>query len=297
MLQFILIFTAALSLSIAAAYYSIIGLVAIFAGAALPVAIMAGFMEYGKIVTAVWLHHNWGKKTFIKWYLSAAVVVLMIITSMGIFGFLSKAYLESAGEVKNNYVIVEQINRDIGLVDKEITRNEKVIEQLDSAIDRYIDMNYISKGLAEREKQEPQRKAIGDSISELRLKKNSLTEELSEAEKAIAEVEVEVGPVKYIAEIIYGTEAESNLDDAVRWVIMLLIFVFDPLAILLMIASQVSFQEWKYPTRVVTVTKDGTLDALDLSGAIEEPPKKTIKTMKERVQAKRERMANNKSQM
>lgn len=293
MLQFILIFTGALSLSVAAAYYSIIGLMAIFSGAAIPVAIMAGFMEYGKIVTAVWLHHNWGKKTFIKWYLALAVFVLMIITSMGIFGFLSKAYLESAGDVKNNYVIVEQINRDIGLIDKEIARNEKVISQLDSAIDRYFDMNYISKGLKEREKQESQRQIIGGAIAELRLKKNSLTEELSEAEKTIAEVEVEVGPVKYIAEVLYGKDADGNLDNAVRWVIMLLIFVFDPLAILLMIASQISFQEWKNPARVVTVTKEETLDALDLSGAIDEPPK----TMKERVQAKRERMADNKSQM
>ena len=105
----------ALSISGVAAYYSIIGLAKIFAAAYIPIIIMGGVLEVGKLVTAVWLHRHWTVAPFfLKTYLTFAVVVLMFITSMGIFGFLSSAHIEQTAEAEENVALVEQIDRKIG---------------------------------------------------------------------------------------------------------------------------------------------------------------------------------------
>ena len=389
----ILTLITALSISAVAIYYSVAGLVAIFAAAAVPIIIMGGTLEIGKLVTAVWLHRYWTKATWwLKTYLSIAVIILMVITSMGIFGFLSKAHIEQTsasnesvekisqieseisrykgiikrseekiesaenqGANKNN-TIQDQIDREQKRIDTAYTRiqplvaeQQKIIQQeierkekktlpylaqitsidadlatladllnrrdsesvrrLQSIVGTRVDGNYGSntakqvenyrEGLIAKresvlkivanleEKQSPVIKSANEEIKRLRdiaereiadsnkvinklrseigsvtpdnntelieenllkikdanLELDSLTEKKYELEAEYRKLEAEVGPIKYIAEFIYGGEADRDLlEEAVRWVIIILIIVFDPLAVLLLIASQYTFE-------------------------------------------------------
>jgi len=377
----VLVLITALTISGVAIYYSIAGLVAIFAAAALPIMIMGGALEIGKLVTAVWLHRYWRQAVWwLKTYLTVAVVVLMFITSMGIFGFLSKAHIEQTsagqesvaqvqrieGEIERQQDIIVRAEQKIqkletsniggdaniqAQIDAEQDRIDKAYERIQPAIDEqqkiidsqatlyinelakidadmatlqgYIDSGETAKAQqmigasadgifgkktadkigdwqeqkqAERieliEKIEqatnnPQAQAAAAEIKRLRTtaesqiaqsnelinrlrnqlgdtdKTESIDQEVDEqnlriknandqidtliAEKYTIEgeyrkLEAEVGPIKYIAEFVYGEDADKNmLEEAVRWVIIVIIFVFDPLAVLLLIASQYTF--------------------------------------------------------
>ena len=389
----ILTLITALSISAVAIYYSVAGLVAIFAAAAVPIIIMGGVLEVGKLVTAVWLHRYWTKATWwLKTYLSIAVVLLMIITSMGIFGFLSKAHIEQTSASTESIEQIARIEKDLGRLDGIIVRAEKKIEKaenagtnqndtiqdqidreqkrIDTAYDRIkplvaeqqeiiqqelirkdkklepylkqvesidadlatltnllnrrdresirrlqsivgtrVDGNYGSNTAAQvenyregliskrdsilaniralEEKESPLIIAAKDEIKRLRdiaekeiadsnklinklrqdigsivpdnntefiqseLAKiktanaeiDTLTEEKYALEAEYRKLEAEVGPIKYIAELIYGEDVDRDLlEEAVRWVIILIIFVFDPLAVLLLIASQYTLE-------------------------------------------------------
>lgn len=350
----------ALSISAVAIYYSILGLAAIFAGAAIPIMVMGSVLEVGKLVTASWLYQNW-KVTpiLIKSYLSIAVVVLMFITSMGIFGFLSKAHVEqtSLGTIGTEKLAtieekllrsenrIERWSLDIqrlskgedvrvdNLIDKELVELDKLYARIDSEkqalrdqADKDIELqnnrlvqaqerkeadiaaaqerfkgSFSKKGLDEAiakatanelavasaaqkiivqtqtklkedlagvdSKYTDQIKSIETIIQDYKGQANTKTgdidgkiialEDQIEAEQdkidtvnedkivlisKQAQLEVEVGPLKYIAEFVYGQEANQNLlEAAVRWVIIIIIFVFDPLAVLLLIAANMSF--------------------------------------------------------
>ena len=372
----------ALCISAVAIYYSVAGLVAIFAAAAIPIMIMGGVLEVGKLVTAVWLHRYWKQATWwLKSYLSIAVIVLMLITSMGIFGFLSKAHIEQTAQSTDNLARVEtmqsEIDRQLAIVaraenrirqlessevgadanvqaqiDKEQERIDGAYERIQPAIqeqnqiianvtalfqtelDRideelatlqgYIDAGEIRKAQgmvgtatdgaygpktaaaftawqdakrAERAEwldkiqqaaSSPTVVAAREEIARLRNKAEQqiadsnvlinrlrdqlgnsdnaedvqvaideqservrsasqeidrLTEEKIALESEYRKLEAEVGPIKYIAEFVYGDGADNNmLEEAVRWVIIIIIFVFDPLAVLLLIASQYTFE-------------------------------------------------------
>lgn len=348
---------AALSISGVAAYYSIIGLAKIFAASMLSVVIMGTVLEVGKIVTALWLHRNWSTTPkLLRTYLTGAVIILMLITSMGIFGFLSSAHIEQTAESKENLARISQIdsiidrNRNIisdaekeidrirnsgsnkneeinGQIERELKRIENVrsqynelvreqnniiesassnlnlleryiteqnIEGLQSLVGAKVDGNYGSRTANKvdefRKKEEERVSSIvstaRERITELRnteqkeisrsnglidrlrqsigtneiddtqltrierLRNNiisaeetidNLTEEKYTIEGEYRKLEAEVGPVKYIAEFVYGTTDTEVLEDAVRWVIIAIIFVFDPLAILLLIAAQMSY--------------------------------------------------------
>ena len=372
----------ALSISAVAIYYSVAGLVAIFAAAALPIMVMGGVLEVGKLVTAVWLHRYWKQATWwLKSYLSIAVIVLMLITSMGIFGFLSKAHIEQTAAGTDNLARVEtiqsEIDRNLGIIgraenrirelensetgadaniqsqiDREQERIDNAYVRIQPAIDEqnkiiadvsalfqqeldridtelatlqgYIDAGDIRKAQgmvgtatdgaygpktaaaftawqdakrAERNEwlqkiqqaaNSPTVKAARDEIARLRksaedqiaqsntlinrlrtqiggtqnaddVQKNideqneriktasnevdRLTDEKIQLESEYRKLEAEVGPIKYIAEFVYGESADKNmLEEAVRWVIIVIIFVFDPLAVLLLIASQYTFE-------------------------------------------------------
>jgi hypothetical protein len=375
----------ALSISAVAIYYSVAGLVAIFAAAALPIMIMGGVLEISKLVTAVWLHRYWKQATWwLKTYLSIAVVVLMLITSMGIFGFLSKAHIEqtsaSQESVARSEILQAEIDRNLGIVgraenrireleskgtgadaniqtqiDREQERIDKAFERIQPAIDEqnaiiagvtklfqdeldkidaeietlqgYIDNGEVKKAQqmigasadgifgrntaekigdwkAEKEAERTEwlqkiqnaansptvvaarneiqrlRKSAEDQVAQSQSLITRLQTQLAnsdnadEVQKSIDEqnervreasneierltdekiaidaeyrkLEAEVGPIKYIAEFIYGEQADKNmLEEAVRWVIIVIIFVFDPLAVLLLIASQYTF-EWRH---------------------------------------------------
>ena len=384
MLLGILTLITALSISAVAIYYSVAGLVAIFAAAAVPIMIMGGVLEISKLVTAVWLHRYWKQATWwLKSYLSVAVIVLMFITSMGIFGFLSKAHIEQTAQGTDNLARVEtmqnEIDRNLAIVGRAENRIrqlessevgadanvqaqiDKEQERIDSAytriqpaieeqnaiiasvtklfqdeldrIDEEINtlQGYIDAGETKKAQQmigasadgifgaktadkigewqdakraernewlqkiqsaanSPTVKAARDEIARLRANADKqvadsntlinrlrsqlgdtnnaeevqksideqnervrtasfeidrLTEEKIALESEYRKLEAEVGPIKYIAEFIYGEEADNNmLEEAVRWVIIIIIFVFDPLAVLLLIASQYTF-EWR----------------------------------------------------
>ena len=381
MLLGILTLITALSISAVAIYYSVAGLVAIFAAAAVPIMIMGGVLEVGKLVTAVWLHKHWKRATWwLRSYLAFAVFVLMLITSMGIFGFLSKAHIEqtSAGEesvaqieriddeitryitmvgraenkirelesstFNNDTQIQEQIDKEQARIDTAYDRIQPAIneqnaiianvtqlyqdelDKIDSelaTLQGYVDNNEIAKaqqmigasadgifgkktaekiGDWKKEKQaeraewlqkiqetanSPTVVAARDEIKRLRTvaedniaqsnqlinrlrsklgtddvnldelldeqfarvrtantEIETLTDQKFELESEYRKLEAEVGPIKYIAEFVYGEQADRNmLEEAVRWVIITIIFVFDPLAVLLLIASQYTF-EW-----------------------------------------------------
>ena len=379
MLLGILTLITALCISAVAIYYSVAGLVAIFAAAAIPIMIMGGVLEVGKLVTAVWLHKHWKQAAWwLRTYLASAVFILMLITSMGIFGFLSKAHIEqtSAGEESVAQIerIEDEIVRQIGIVgraenkvrelesstfnndtqiqeqiDKEQKRIDTAYDRVQPAIDEqniiianvtklfqaeldkidaeietlqgYVDNGEVKKAqqtigasadgvfgkktaekigdwkeakqteradwlvkiqdsansatvVAARKEITRLRSVADDNIAQsntlinrLRSKLGTddvnldelldeqfervrtanaeietLTDEKFELESEYRKLEAEVGPIKYIAEFVYGEEATNNmLEEAVRWVIIIIIFVFDPLAVLLLIASQYTF--------------------------------------------------------
>jgi hypothetical protein len=248
-------FTLVIAIAIAAvaAWYSIVGLMAIFAAAAIPIAIMGIVLEVGKLVTASWLYRNWRDTPFLlKSYLTTAVAVLMLITSMGIFGFLSKAHIDQNIGGNDASAKIERLNKKIATEQKIIERSEGLLETLDSALDRYIELGAISKGLAKREEQALERNAAQSAIQTSEAIIDKLEDEKAEYTREVRAFEVEVGPIKYIADLIYG-EGEGNLDEAVRAVILLLIFVFDPLAVLLLIAANQSLVREQRHKRIMGV--------------------------------------------
>src|SRR6056300_1338255 len=234
----ILTFLSAISISVIAAGYSIIGLATLFAGAVIPIIAMGTALEVGKLVAASWLYQNWRSDVprLLKAYLFTSIIVLIFITSMGIFGFLSKAHLDQVQPTTGNALNIQVIDKQINQQQVIIDRAEKTLNSLDAALDKYIDMEYVTRGLKERAKQKKERDTLQTSINNASDKIGELTEQKSVLQLEQDKIEAEVGPIKYIAELIYGDEAKDHFDEAVRWVIIVLIFVFDPLAVLLLIA-------------------------------------------------------------
>ena len=231
----------ALAISAVAAYYSIIGLIAIFSSAVIPIAVMGVVLETGKLVTAAWVYHHW-KRTpvLLKTYLISAVVVLMFITSMGIFGFLSKAHIEQTTVNSDNTLQIELIDSKIQRERDTIKRAENTLLQLDSALEKYVELGAVTKGLNARKEQEAERNELNTTIDESTDAIATLTQKKSELNADRIAIEAEVGPIKYISELIYGESTKGVLEDAVRGVILIIVFVFDPLAVLLLVAANQS---------------------------------------------------------
>ena len=253
----ILTLISALGISAVAAWYSIIGLSTLFSGAVTAIIIMGIALEVGKLVSASWLYRNWQIcNFFLRYYLLFAIMVLVLVTSMGIFGFLSKAHLDQVRPTsRNTEKIVAVDEKVIQLnvrVDREkikIARAENNLRQLDKAIDVYQGKNRISKSLKVRKKQSFERKEIStiidvseQEIIQINDRIEKLLDDKAGYKLSIIKTQTDVGPLRYVAELIYGEEeAEKHFDKAVRIVIMTLIFVFDPLAVLMLIAANISF--------------------------------------------------------
>ncbi len=234
----------ALGISAVAAFYSIVGLMAIFSASAWSIAVMGVVLEVGKLITASWLYQNWKKVPFLlKTYLTIAVVILMFITSMGIFGYLSKAHIDQGTGTTELYVKVERIDNRIESERKTIQRAETQLNALDTALDKYLELGAVTKGLNKRQEQEPERASLMSQVNEAQNRIDILLDTKSEYQLEINNFEVEVGPLKYISALIYGDEALDYLDTSVRGVILILVFVFDPLAVLLIIAANISITE------------------------------------------------------
>jgi len=242
----LLTFVTSLAIASVAAWYSIIGLTAIFSAAVIPIIIMGIVLEIGKLVAASWVYTYWKETAkLLRAYLVSAVVILMLITSMGIYGFLSKSHIDAGVGTNQTYVKVERLDSRIQSEQRVIDRAEKQLRTLDDALERYIELGAVSKGLKKREEQEPERKLLQSTITKSQNKIDTYLDEKSVYELEIKNFEVEVGPLKYIAALIYGDDAKSMLDETVRYVILLLIFVFDPLAVLLLIAANQSYRKEK----------------------------------------------------
>ena len=249
----ILTFLSAISISVIAAGYSIVGLATLFAGAVVPIIAMGSALEVGKLVAASWLYHNWNSDVprLLKGYLFGAIIVLIFITSLGIFGFLSKAHLDQVKPVSGNNIKIELLDKQINQQNLIIERAEKQINLLDKALEVYIDKEYVSRGLKERKKQEEERTLLTNTINEASDKIAELTNQKASLSLEQNKIEAEVGPIKYVAELIYGEQAQDNFDKAVRFVILILIFVFDPLAVLLLIAANISLRQWRKKRNLV----------------------------------------------
>ena len=243
----ILTFISAISISIIAAAYSIIGLATLFAGAVVPIIAMGSALEIGKLVAASWLYQNWQNDVpkLLKTYLFTAIIVLIFITSMGIFGFLSKAHLDQVKPTSSNTIKIKAIDNQIVRQQNTIDRSEKTLTQLDKSIEVFLDNDFASRGLKERQKQEEERKQLNIAIKNASDEIAKLSNEKANLQLAQDKIEAEVGPIKYVAELIYGDTAENHFDEAVRIVILVLIFVFDPLAVLLLIAANISLKQWR----------------------------------------------------
>ena len=243
----LLTFLSAISISIIAAGYSIIGLATLFAGAVIPIIAMGSALEVGKLVAASWLYNNWNSDVprLLKTYLFGAIIVLIFITSMGIFGFLSKAHLDQVKPTSSNNIKIELLDNQINQQQLIINRSQKTLDQLDKALEVYIEKEFVTRGLKERKKQEEERTELNNAINKASDKIAELTNQKANLNLEQDKIEAEVGPIKYVAELIYGENAQDNFDKSVRIVILILIFVFDPLAVLLLIAANISLRQWR----------------------------------------------------
>jgi len=245
-LAYLLLLTG-LTISAVAIYYSVVGLTAIFSAAAIPIIIMGSALEVGKLVCASWLKANWEKAPrFMKYYMTIAVIVLMLITSMGIFGFLSKAHNDQtlvSGDVGSKIAIYDE---KIKTAKENIEADRKQLKQMDEAVDQIMGRSTDEKGAdkanAVRKSQQKDRFALAKDIEAQQKLIASLNDEAAPIRAEVRKVEAEVGPIKYIAAFIYGTSPdESMLERAVTWIIILIVIVFDPLAVIMLLASQMTF--------------------------------------------------------
>lgn len=245
-LAFLTFFTG-LAISAVAIYYSVLGLTSIFSAAALPIMAMGTILELSKLVAAWWLKANWGRAPFLlRTYMLTSVVVLMLITSMGIFGFLSKAHSDQAVPTGDVAAKIQIIDEKIAIQQEYIKQARKDIDVLNTQIDRYNELGAVSRGVKVREQQKAERDTLLAQIDKAQTAITTLREEKAPIAASMRAIEAEVGPIKYIAALIYGENPDANLlEKAVIWVIITIVFVFDPLAVLLLLSSQLSWQWYK----------------------------------------------------
>jgi len=240
----LLTFVTSLAIAAVAAWYSIIGLTAIFAAAVIPIIIMGIVLEIGKLVAAAWVYNHWKETSILlRTYLVSAIVVLMLITSMGIYGFLSKSHIDAGINTGEISVKIERVDNRIASEQRQIDRAEKNILEMDTTLEKTEYGFFDDSRLEERKRQSVEREQLNNIITKSENNIDDLLDKKSEYELEVKNFEVEVGPIKYIAALIYGDEAKNYLDNTVRYVILLLIFVFDPLAVLLLISANMSYRK------------------------------------------------------
>ena len=331
----ILTLISALSISAVAAFYSIVGLATIFPGAYWPVILMGSVLEAGKLVCASWLYRNWNvTHRALRTYLFASVIVLCLITSMGIFGFLSKAHLETNFQSNNNSqsigIINSQIKAEQDVIDRQqeiIKRNSGVgggsgeriaqlrdkIKQLDREVEAYTSQgatstifnDKVAKGIDLKNQQKPERDRIDAEIKQLTTANsgnNSAAEsQIARSQQRIQQligqraplqsaqikIDAEIGPIKYIGALAVdvGLAKVVDVEAAVRWVIIIIIFVFDPLAVLMLVAANQSFAG-RFPTLMAKPRDIIDLERPDLDPPpVIEPKSNIIDNMKKKYES------------
>jgi len=247
-IKYLLYFTA-VCLSIVSAYYSIAGLAAIFAAAVIPIIVMGGVLEFAKLVVASWLYRSWKDVPLLmRGYFSFALVVLMLLTSMGIFGFLSKAHLDQAvptGDVSSKIALFdEKLKTEKENIDAARAQLKQLDVQVDQTIGRSEDSKGVERSLQIRRGQQKERTTLLTEIGSAQTRIARLNEERAPIAAELRKVEAEVGPIKYIAALIYGDNPDNTiLEKAVRIVIIMIVLVFDPLAVLLLMAANMPIRK------------------------------------------------------
>jgi len=275
-----LLFMCALGLSGTAAYYSIVGLATIFSSAFVPVVVMAGILEISKLVVASWLYHSWNSVNgLIRTYLTAAVVILMMITSLGIFGFLSKAHVEQNLINTETRLGIEQIDSRMVSITETVDRYRSQLTQLDRAINTQLDANRATQAMASRRQQQAERDQIRQKLDEEQARLQELGQQRTDLRQRMSVIESEVGPIRYVAEF-FAAGKQVDIEKAVRWMIVILVMVFDPLAVLMLIAANMSFSREKnsavvndpvppaLPLPIAEVQASAAIDPVELGNII-----------------------------
>jgi len=240
MIFILLTFLAALSLAAVSGWFSIVGFMAIYAGAPMYALIMGVVVEAAKLVTTSWLYRNSKTASWkIKGPLLYFTIALMTATSIGVFGFLSKAHLEQGAATIDNGPRIERLNQQIEREKSNIADNQKIITQLDATVDSFLGKDRTDRSLAVRKSQAPQRKQLREEIDASQRRIDDLSTEKMKYESEVRKMQLEVGPIRYIAELVYGVQEDSakNVEAAVRMFTLLLVSTLDPLAIVLLIAA------------------------------------------------------------
>lgn len=251
----VLMFVCAIALSAVAAFYSIVGLVAIFAASPIPIIIMGSMLEVSKLVVASWIYRYWKQvPILLKTYFTVALLILMLLTSMGIYGFLSKAHIEHGAQSSDSQLLIDELDRQIEIEKANITDAKNVIGQLDKAVNVLANAERIrgpDGALAVRQSQQKERTEYNKIITNSNAKIVELEKQKSPLLKQQLDLETEVGPIKYIAALVYDDVDKSILEKAIRAVIILIVVVFDPLAVLLLIAANWTVLYHREPKKVV----------------------------------------------
>ena len=232
-------------ISSVAAWFSIAGLVAIFPGATVAVTLMGAALELGKLVSASWIYRFWNKTNWLmKTYFIAAVCVLSFITSIGIFGYLTRAHVEGTQGLDANTEQITLLDEQINNERQNIATSRQALQQMDAAINNLVaNEKTTERAVTIRNSQRRERTTVTATIAESNKKIAELQKEKSTLNVGQRKLETEVGPIKYVAELVYGNKDSSTIDKAVRLLVLLLIFVFDPLAILMVVAANLSMKD------------------------------------------------------
>jgi hypothetical protein len=231
---------AAAALATVAGWFSIIGFMSIYAAAPIHALILGIVLECGKLTTASWLYRSWNHA---EWKLKAPLIfftlIVMITTSIGVFGFLSKAHLEQGADGIDNSAKIAQLKYQIEREQSTITDDEKVIKQLDATIDSYLGKDRADRSLTVRRSQAPQRKQLRTDIDETQKRIDDLNNQKFQLESSVRKTQLDVGPIRYIADLFYGTAEDEtkNIESAVRLFTLLIVLALDPFAVILLIAA------------------------------------------------------------
>jgi ElaB/YqjD/DUF883 family membrane-anchored ribosome-binding protein len=254
------LFASAFIISGVAEFYSIAGLVSIFSSQPWASIIMGAALGVGKLVAASWVYRNWNTTSrMLKYYFSSAVVILSIITSMGIFGYLSKAHLDQSVIIGESASKMSIYDEKIKTSKDNIDANRKALKQMDEAVDQVMARSSsetgADKAVSIRRSQQKERARLQSEIQAEQKTIATISEERAPIAAEVRKVEAEVGPIKYVAELVYGDSAEETIGKAVRMMIILIIFVFDPLAILLLIAANMELKKIQDSKKPIPVEK------------------------------------------
>ena len=232
-------------ISSVAAYFSIAGLVAIFPGATLAVTLMGAALELGKLVSASWIYRFWNKTNILmKAYFIVAVMMLSFITSIGIFGYLTRAHVEGTQGLDANVEQITLLDEQVANERQNVTMARQALQQMDAAVNNLVgDVKRVDRAVQIRNAQRRERTSLMQSITVSNNKIQELQKQKADLNVGQRKLETEVGPIKYVAQMVYDQDDASTIDKAVRLLTLMLIFVFDPLAILLVIAANISMND------------------------------------------------------